>query len=85
MLCDEPVAGREHVLLGPVEEEDEVVLEGLWGLHEDLQHLQHDCTGDRIVTGSWVRIFETLRWLTKIVRTIVLVDSLSVRIRRKRI
>ena len=61
MLCDEPVAGREHVFLGPVEEEDDVVLEGLWGLHEHLQHLQHYCTGDRIVAGSLVIIFETLR------------------------
>merc|ERR1719295_1618704 len=47
------MAGREHVFLGPVEEEDDVVLEGLWGLHEHLQHLQHDCTGDCIVAGSW--------------------------------
>ena len=88
MLCDEPVTGREHVLLGPVEEEDDVVLEGLWGLHEHLQHLQHDCTGDRIVACSWVIMFKTFRWSKKVARTflnIFVVEPLSVRIGRIRI
>ena len=83
MLCDEPVTGREHVLLGPIEEEDDVVLEGLWGLHEHLQHLQHDRAGDRIVACSWVIILKTFRWSTKVARTflnIFVVDPLSVRI-----
>ena len=52
MLRDKSVAGREHVLLSPVEEEDDVVLEGLLGLHKHLQHLQHDCAGDGIVACS---------------------------------
>merc|ERR1719234_811903 len=47
------MAGREHVFLGAIEEEDDIVLEGLWGLHEHLQHLKHDCTGDRIVACTW--------------------------------
>ena len=51
MLRDKSVAGREHVLLGPVEEEDDVVPERLGRGGEDLQHLQHDGAGDSIVTG----------------------------------
>ena len=88
MLCNEPMAGREHVFFGPVEEEDDVVLEGLWGLHEHLQHLQHDCTRDRIVACTWVIMFKTFRWSTKIARKCLkffVVGPLSVRIGRTRI
>ena len=33
---------RQEVLLGTVEEEDEVVPEGAVRLHEQVQHFQHD-------------------------------------------
>ena len=52
VLRDEAVRGRQHVLLGTVEEEDDVVPERLGGGGQDLQHLQHDGAGHGIVTGS---------------------------------
>ena len=52
VLGDESVAGGQHVLLGSVEEEDDVVSERLGGGGQDLQHLQHDGAGHGIIAGS---------------------------------
>ena len=53
VLGDEAVAARQHVLFRPVEQEDQVVLQGrrAWdGQH--LQNLQHDGAADCVVAGS---------------------------------
>merc|ERR1719336_2123803 len=43
------MAGWKHVLLRSIEEEDDVVLEGLLRLRKHLQDLEHDRTRDCIV------------------------------------
>ena len=43
MLGDESMRGWHHVLLSPVEQEDDVVLEGVGGRGQHLQDLQHNC------------------------------------------
>ena len=53
MLGDESMAGWKHVLLRSIEEEDDVVLEGLLRLRKHLQDLEHDRTRDCIVACPW--------------------------------
>ena len=42
MLGNESMRGWHHVLLSPVEQEDDVVLEGVGGGGQHLQDLQHN-------------------------------------------
>ena len=47
---------RQHVLLGSVEEKDQVVSERLVRLQQDVNHLQHDCATHGVVTRTLIKL-----------------------------